>query len=396
MTDDTSAFCKHAHPHRKGRSGGPLDGLVFAAKDIIAVEGVTSCYGNPTWLATHEPSPRDARVVSLLLAAGATLNGVTLTDEMALSLTGENAHYGTPLNALAPGRVPGGSSSGSASAVAGGHVDFALGTDTGGSVRVPSSHCGVFGIRPTFGAVDTDGVLPLARCFDTVGWFARDAELLARIGAVLLESRASAFHPFDRFLVLEDLRVVTDGAAWSAFRDAAVAVASATELPLGELRVGKKVPGIERWLQIYATLQNDAIMREHRAFLESRPPMGSLVGRRFESMRKATFNVAEAETARSSLREWLDGAFATGACILLPSAPGAAQPLGQSDDATDLYSGRGLTLTSLASLCGAPQVSLPLCSVENCPLGLSLLGPPGSDAFLLELTRAICARRGAP
>jgi amidase len=328
MTNETGAFCTHAHPERKGRSGGPLDGLVFAVKDIIAVEGVTACYGNPTWLATHAPSPRDARAVSLLLAAGANLDGITLTDEMALSLTGENAHYGTPLNTLAPDRVPGGSSSGSASAVAAGLVDFALGTDTGGSVRVPASHCGIFGIRPSFGAVDTDGVLPLARCFDTVGWFARDAELLARVGAVLLESRASgsgrAVYPFERFLVLEDLRVVTDEPAWTAFLEAASRAAEAAQLPLGTLRLGKRAPGIERWLQLYATLQNDAVLKEHRRFLESKPIFGSLIRRRFDSMQKATFDVAEAEAAQSALRTWLADTFASGACILLPSAPGAA------------------------------------------------------------------------
>ena len=167
MTDDTGAFCRHARPRRPGRSAGPLTGLTFAAKDIIAIEGVTPCFGNPTWLHTHFPAARDAHSISLLLHAGANLDGITITDELALSLTGENPHYGTPLNTLAPKRVPGGSSSGSAAAVAAGVVDFALGTDTAGSVRVPASNCGVYGIRTSPGAVSTDGIIPLARCFDT-------------------------------------------------------------------------------------------------------------------------------------------------------------------------------------------------------------------------------------
>jgi hypothetical protein len=93
VTDDTGAFCRHARPRRPGRSAGPLTGLTFAAKDIIAIEGVTPCFGNPTWLDTHCPAARDAHSIGLLLEAGANLDGITITDELALSLTGENPHY---------------------------------------------------------------------------------------------------------------------------------------------------------------------------------------------------------------------------------------------------------------------------------------------------------------
>src|SRR5262245_13201270 len=147
--DKLGAFCRHTHIEVKGKTTGPLAGLTFAVKDIYDVAGVKTGFGSPDWLRTHEPATRTAPAVQLLLDAGAHLIGKTHTEEMAWSLTGENAHYGTPVNVSAPGRIPGGSSSGSAAAVAAGLVDFALGSDTGGSVRLPASYCGVLGLRPT-------------------------------------------------------------------------------------------------------------------------------------------------------------------------------------------------------------------------------------------------------
>src|SRR6188768_3826585 len=164
---------------------GPLDGLTFAVKDLIDVAGHRTGCGNPTWLATHPPATVSAICVEQLLAAGATCLGKTITDEIAFSLLGENHFYGTPLNPAAPDRVPGGSSSGSASAVACGLVDFAVGTDTGGSIRVPASNCGIFGLRPSHGLISVAGVMPFAPKLDTVGLFARDIDILQRATAVL-------------------------------------------------------------------------------------------------------------------------------------------------------------------------------------------------------------------
>src|SRR3954466_3039587 len=167
-------------------SDGPLRGLRFAVKDLIDVAGHRTGCGNPTWLATHTPASVSAVCVEQLLAAGAQCEGKTITDEFAFSLLGENHHYGSPLNPAAPDRVTGGSSSGSASAVACGLVDLALGTDTGGSVRVPASNCGIWGWRPSHGLISVAGVMPFAPTLDTVGVFARTAELLQRVATVLL------------------------------------------------------------------------------------------------------------------------------------------------------------------------------------------------------------------
>src|SRR6478752_5633257 len=167
---------------------GPLRGLRFAVKDLIDVAGHPTGCGNPTWLATHPPAEVSAICVEQLLSAGAQCEGKTITDELAFSLLGENHHYGAPLNPAAPERVTGGSSNGSASAVACGLVDFALGTDTGGSVRVPASNCGIWGWRPSHGLISVAGVMPFAPTLDTVGVFARDVNVLAKVAFVLFSA----------------------------------------------------------------------------------------------------------------------------------------------------------------------------------------------------------------
>src|SRR6185503_7830288 len=182
---------------------GPLSGLTFGAKDIYDIAGHKTGFGSPDWLRTHPAATRTAPTVQRLLKAGADMVGRTHTDEMTFSLNGENAHYGTPVNVNAPGRIPGGSSSGSASAVAGGLVDFALGSDTGGSVRAPASFCGIYGLRPTHGRISLEGACPLASSFDTAGWFARDADVMERVGAVLLREERDSTLPRG-LLVAED------------------------------------------------------------------------------------------------------------------------------------------------------------------------------------------------
>ena len=183
--DELGAFCRHTHVTLSHTREGPLSGLTFGAKDIYDIAGHRTGFGSPDWLRTHPEAARTAPVVQQLLDAGADMVGKTHTDELTFSLNGENAHYGTPVNVNAPGRIPGGSSSGSAAAVAGGLVDFALGSDTGGSVRAPASFCGIYGIRPTHGRVSLEGACPLSRSLDTAGWFARDPDIMERVGAVL-------------------------------------------------------------------------------------------------------------------------------------------------------------------------------------------------------------------
>ena len=142
----------------------------------------TGC-GSPEWLATHPPATRNCPPVQKILDAGATIIGKTVCDEFFYSVSGANAHYGTPVNARAPGRLPGGSSAGSAAACGAGLCDFALGSDTGGSVRVPASFNGIYGLRPTHERIEHSGVADMAPTFDVPGWFAGDARRLPQESA---------------------------------------------------------------------------------------------------------------------------------------------------------------------------------------------------------------------
>ncbi len=217
--DPVGAFRRENHVALEGRGAGPLAGLTFAAKDVFHVAGQRTGFGSPEWLATHEPATRTAKAVQRLLDAGARMVGKTHSDEMAYSLTGENVHYGTPLNSRAPDRIPGGSSNGSVAAVAAGLVDFAIGTDCGGSVRLPASYCGILGMRPTVDRVPLDGVIPFGPPFDVVGWFARDAAVLEGVGRVLMADESTP-PPARRLLRAADAFALVDGAVADALAPA--------------------------------------------------------------------------------------------------------------------------------------------------------------------------------
>ncbi|MFQ5924120.1 MAG: amidase family protein, partial [Anaerolineales bacterium] len=223
MPDHLGAFCKHAELTLPGAPGGPLAELTFAAKDLFDIAGFVTGAGNPDWLRTHKPATITAPAVQAVVDAGATLVGKTHMDELAFSINGENAHYGTPVNPRAPGRIPGGSSSGSASVVAGEVVDFALGSDTGGSVRIPASYCGTYGFRPTHGRISLTGVVPLAPSFDTVGWFAGKASVLERVGRVLLVDNSERSMPL-RLLLADDAFTTADASVRSALQPTVDAV----------------------------------------------------------------------------------------------------------------------------------------------------------------------------
>src|SRR5436190_3763314 len=216
MHDPLNAFCAHAAARLQGAPAGPLAGLTFAAKDLFDIAGHVTGAGNPDWLARHAPAERTAPLVQALVDAGAEMVGKTHTDELSRGIFGENSHYGTPTNPNALGRVPGGSSSGSAAAVAGGLVDFALGTDTGGSVRIPASFCGLFGIRPTHGRLPLAGMVGQAPSFDTIGWFAREPHLLGRIGEILLGADLKSANRPRHVIVATDAFAIADPATASA------------------------------------------------------------------------------------------------------------------------------------------------------------------------------------
>ena len=246
---------------------------------------------------------------------------------MAYSLNGENVHYGTPINPRAPGRIPGGSSSGSAVAVAGGLVDFALGTDCGGSVRLPASYCGIFGIRTTHGLVPADGVVDLAKSFDTVGWFARDAAMMLRVGEVLLPS-ARDFVP-KRLLIAEDAFAFV-GAEIAAALATAVAKLKAVLPDHRAIKVYTGEPSA--WSGIFRILQGDEIRTRHSAWIDAyHPSFGPGIAERFAWTR--TIEPAEVERMRpqrEAVAAHMDALLGDDAVLCLPTAPGIAPKLGHA------------------------------------------------------------------
>jgi amidase len=169
-----------------GSRKGPLAGQTFMVKDLFAIKGRKVSVGSPDWYAAASPATETAPAIRRLLDADVTLTGITICDEFVYSVLGTNVHYGTPVNSPALRHVTGGSSCGSAAAVAASLCDFALGSDTGGSARVPAAFCGLYGLRPTHGRIDVAGMTPMAPTYDTVGFLARDAALFREVGRVLL------------------------------------------------------------------------------------------------------------------------------------------------------------------------------------------------------------------
>lgn len=385
--DTLNAFCRHTHVALDGATSGPLHGLTFGLKDLYDVAGHRTGFGSPDWLVTHEPATHTASVATRLLAAGATMVGKTHTEEMAFSLSGENAHYGTPINPAAPDRIPGGSSSGSAAAVAGGLVDFAIGSDTGGSVRGPASFCGVYGIRPTHGRIALDGVCPLAPMFDTCGWFARDAALFARLGDVLLGGRAGT--P-GRLLVADD----AFGAAMPGIADALLpAVQRMTNAYGSAEHVQLSEHGLSAWYEVFRVLQFADIWATHQEWIARvHPTFGAQIAPRFAAAAAVTSEQVTMMTAeRARIRERLDALLVDRAVLVVPTMPDIAPLRSESEAGLEDYRNRAIRLLCMAGLAGLPQLSIPGSTRLGAPLGLSLVGPPGSDRSLIALAQRVLA-----
>lgn len=386
--DDTvGAFVDYPASVVPSAPSGPLAALTLAVKDIYDVAGYPTGGGHPLRRSTLPPPQRSASVVRILLEAGARFVGKTHTDEFAYSMNGENPHYGTPANPRAPGRIPGGSSSGSAAAVAAGLADIALATDTGGSVRLPASYCGLVGLRTTHGAIATDGLQPLAPSFDTVGWFAGDMATYQAVADVLLP--AASPRPIERLVVATDiLDRVLGGAEREAFARALASLAAHADVD-GETVVA--AGRFDDWRAVFRTVQAYEAWSAHGAWItRHHPRLGDGVRERFEWASRVDRETYQAALAEShAIARSIRSLVPPGTALVFPTAPSVAPLLGVTGDALEAYRARSISMLCPAGLAGLPQLTLPIADVAGLPFGISIMGEAGSDRALLELGNAV-------
>lgn len=350
---------------------GPLSGLTFAVKDLIDLAGGVTGAGNPDWQAAMTPARNSAPVVAALQAAGAACIGKTITDELAFSLEGRNAHYGTPTNPASPDMLPGGSSSGSAAAVASGACDIALGTDTGGSVRVPGAFCRLFAMRPSHHALSLVGVTPFAPGFDTVGWFAPDAETLTRTGDVLLPPAPTT--RISRIAVAPDTFALCAPTFATALLAHARRLANAPDLALF-------ASDWAAYHESYARLQARDIRESlGPALTRIRPRFAPDIADRFDEALAGTRDTSSSRALRDKAAAHLRAILPAGHAALVPTAPVAGLPRDADGATLSAFYPRALALCAIAGFAGAPQVQFPTPAG-----GLSLVAAPGSDRALLD------------
>ena len=383
IQDTLGAFVDHGRIEVQPTADGPLTGLTFALKDVFDLAGVPTAAGNPEWLATHPVPTKSTPAADRLLGAGAKLAGKTHTDELAWSLNGENAHYGTPENPAAPGRIPGGSSSGSAAATAGGLVDFAIGSDTGGSVRLPASYCGIYGIRTTHGRIPLDGAVPLAPSYDVLGWFARSPELMLQVGNVLLD-RVRAPPAPKKLLIARDLFAVLDGKARAALQPAVDHLVSLVG-PGEEV----DVIGGERdaWRNTFRVLQSEEAWAVQGEWISAvKPKFGPGVKERFAAAAVMDpVEIAAAKPVRQSVIDKMNAMLADDAILVLPTVPGIAPLRATPDAMLDVFRARAIEMLCVAGHAGTPQLSMPVAKLDDCPIGLSIMAARDCDEDLLAL-----------
>ena len=390
-TNDTShAFLPYPDALVPHAAAGPLAGLSFGVKDLFDVAGYPTGGGQPFVLAMSGIKTKTAPAVQMLLDAGARFAGKTVTDELAFSMNGNNAHFGAPINGAVAGRITGGSSSGSASAVSNNLCDFALGSDTGGSVRAPANHCGLYGIRPTHGRISLSGVLDLSPSLDTCGYFARDIETFARVSAVLLGEDSTAMptnirllKPLDIWAMLDN-DVLTAQAEPLALVEAALGKATATQVILDDSDTAcwsfRYIQGHEAW-------------RVNGPLIERFcPPLGPGIAERFAWSKTVTdAQLAEARAYRTRFKKHLADLMGSDGVLVLPTVADVAPLITDGGDKLESYRNRSIQMLCLAGLSGFPQISLPLGQRLGAPLGLSLLGPAGSDLCLVRLAQRIAS-----
>lgn len=360
--DPYQCFVRENHVSVTHTNMGDLDGLVFAAKDVFEVKGSRYSNGHPDWLASQKISTKTATAIEKLLDSGADLVGKTICDELCFSISGENWHYGSPIHPLDPMRYAGGSSSGSAIAVASGLVDFSIGSDCLGSVRVPASYNGLYAMRPTLKRVDNTGEAPYCESMDVLGWMAKDVNTFKRVSKVLLGDDKRNFS-FKKILVLDGFipnqnSVTLDDRDWvDTFR---------------HVQGYEVYNNYKNWLKEY----NPFINRGPKERLE----WASTISK--DIYEKAILRKIEIEHEIATL-------LSDDTVLVLPTASSVAvHRLANGEEITKIRN-ESSKLLCISPLSKTPQLTLPLHEKEGLPFGISFIGPVGSDLQLIDFAISI-------
>jgi aspartyl-tRNA(Asn)/glutamyl-tRNA(Gln) amidotransferase subunit A len=388
MEIDQRIYCTQGPDYLPALKQGSLDGLSFVFKDLFDVEGFVTGAGNPKWLETHSKAESSSPLIVSLLNAGAECKGRVQTDELAYSLNGINVHYGTPVNPLAPECLPGGSSSGSVVAVAKGDVDFSIGTDTGGSVRVPASYCGLFGLRPTLGQLSLENSFTLAESFDTAGLFSRDLLTLKNVYACL--GPESQSQTVAQTLVLDESLSKTMGSErlnelklWADSANIQLEYSNALQdagYKLGELSA------------LFRTVQGYEIIARHSIWLDKwQHTLAPAIQERVVWARTISAQAyQEGKEQQAEFANWLAEQLAGKETLwVLPTTPGKPPKLTTPDADLAEYRSDLMGLTSLAGLSGFPQLHIPMRKLTIGPCGVSLLGSANSECDLIATASAL-------
>ena len=359
---------------------GPLSDLTFVVKDMCEIKGFKSSCGNPDFYEKCEVASDFAPFLKNILNKGATLKGITICDEFFYSLIGENGHYGTPANLNAPGCVPGGSSSGSAAALTTDLYDFSIGSDTGGSVRVPASFCGLLGIRPTHNRINTKGVYPMAPTFDTIGWFAKDINTFKKIGFTVLNQQDKTKSAFKDFVIAEDILELANPNIINLFNK----YINNSFPEIKKIRLSKHNKDVIA--DNFRILQGGEIVENVIPWiLKNKPKISPEINNRIEMAIKITKDeINQAVKFRENLKKEIELTLPEGLIALFPTTPFSSPKCGQSDEQLSSYRKKLMEFTSIAGMTSRPQISIPKFKDNTGPIGISLLGWRYSDEILLE------------
>ena len=359
---------------------GLLKELNFVVKDMCDIKGLKTSCGNPDFFDKCNPAKDYALFLKDILKEGAKLNGITICDEFFYSLIGENDHYGTPINFNAPGCVPGGSSSGSAAALTRKVYDFSIGSDTGGSVRIPASFCGLIGMRPTHNRIKTTGVYPMAPSFDTIGWFANNKDIFRKVGNVLLNKPQKLDINFKEYVIAEDLVELCDAEVKNSFRN----YLKFNLPPINKTRLSQHSKDFIA--DNFRIIQAGEVKENIIPWIEkNKPNISPEIKNRIDMASKITdIEVSKAKKFREKLMYEIEKSLPEGTIAIFPTAPFSAPKSGLDDETLGSFRKRLMELTSVTGMTSRPQITIPKLKDKSGPVGLSLLGWKNSDEILLN------------